>query len=121
MFRLLSDARLTRHDTKFLCQKVFDACDICAQSGVPLPKKKISVTHVNEAFNQSVQTDFLVVYVGKVKQYVLNIVCMGTGYEERSAVANRSAQTMIAKLECEWLYHPGSLSYFSSDPEFCNK
>lgn len=65
MFNLLKDAKMTTALTQNYCKKISSACDICAQSGRPHPRKKISITHVNEAFNQSLQVDFLVVYLNE--------------------------------------------------------
>lgn len=121
MFNLLKDAKMTTASTQHYCQKVSSACDICAQSGRPYPKKKISITHVNEAFNQSLQVDFLVVYVNGKKYFVLNIIFVGASHGERCLPENRSASYMIRSLEREWIYHHGAPRFFSSDPEFCNQ
>lgn len=84
MMSLLNDAGISSSKTKDLHEKVSRACDICAQTGRPVPKKKISLTHVNQAFNESLQADFLVVYLGDRKYFVLNIICMGTKYCKRA-------------------------------------
>lgn len=120
MNQLLEDANVSDHATMELCRKVFKACDVCAQTGRPSAKKKISISHVNEAFNQSIEADFLVAYIKGEKYIILNIICMGTNYGERVIVKNRSAGIMVSALESEWLYHHGAPRYFASDPEFCN-
>ncbi|PXF40233.1 hypothetical protein BWQ96_10056 [Gracilariopsis chorda] len=78
MKALLEDADKLNDNLSHMCDTIYEACDICASSGRPAPRKKISISHVNEAFNESVQTDFLVAYIGVEKYEVLNIIDAGT-------------------------------------------
>lgn len=63
----------TEHDMRELCKDadildpaldaaikaVCDACKVCAKNGLPKSSRKVSLSHVNEAFNQEIQIDFL--------------------------------------------------------------
>ena len=55
--RLLDDANMTTAGVVKACEKVAQACEICASSGRPIDMKKVSLSHVNEAFNQEIQAD----------------------------------------------------------------
>lgn len=57
--------------------------------------KKISVTHVNEALIDRIQTAFLVVYIKEMKYYVFNILYVGTRYGERVVAESRNGSYMM--------------------------
>lgn len=57
-------------------------------------KKKVSLNHVNETFNQHLQADFTIVYLVTEKYEVLNIIDAGTRYGERTIARCRDARTM---------------------------
>lgn len=118
MKSILKDADKLSPELSDACDMICNACDICASTGRPAHRKKVSISHVNEAFNQSMQADFLVVYVSQDKYEVLNMIDAGTNYGERVIVQKRDAQEMAAKLETEWIYHHGAPRTFSADPEF---
>lgn len=44
--------------TKYACEQVHNSCAICAASGRPADRK-ISITHVNAAFNDEIQGEYL--------------------------------------------------------------
>lgn len=96
-----------------------DSCDICASSSRPVCRRRISLSHVNKAFNSSIQACFLSVYIYREKYEVLNVIDTGTNYGERTIVPKKEATTMKEKLETEWLCHHGAPEHFSADPEFC--
>lgn len=73
------------------CRQVYDACDLCAMTGRPIPNRKISTRHVNEAFDMEVQADFTYVRIHRERCELLNIVDIGTRYGERSLTASRAA------------------------------
>lgn len=56
----------------------------CVSSGRPGPKRKASLSHVNEAFNEEIQVDSLVVYSGGYKHEILNMIDVGTGMGKAS-------------------------------------
>lgn len=50
-------------------EKVTDACEACAKNGRPIPRHKVSLTHVNQAFNQDLQVDFFFFDIKSKKDY----------------------------------------------------
>lgn len=98
--------------------RVHAACDICTRTGIAVERRKISLTHVNEAFNEEVQADFVTVYIRGEKYEVFNVVDTGTAYGERAIAPSRTAECMQNLFQCEWLYHHGAPRCFSADPEF---
>lgn len=75
MYKILYDAALTKEDTNELCSKVANECDLCERNGHPIPKKKISFSHMNKAFNASIQAGFLVAFIRNTKYIIRNIIC----------------------------------------------
>lgn len=47
MKKLFADAGISIEKINESCDKVYEACDICASTGRPRHSKKISLTHVN--------------------------------------------------------------------------
>lgn len=56
---------------------------IFASIARPQQEKNISLTHVNEAFNEKNRTDFKFVYIDELMFFVLNIVEAGYRYGAR--------------------------------------
>lgn len=54
MRTILTDADILTTYTRQACNKLYDSCLICSSSEKPLHKKKVSVRHVNDAFNVEV-------------------------------------------------------------------
>lgn len=101
------------------CEKVFNACDICTSSGRPSHSNNISLSHINEAFNEELQEDFTMVYIREQKYFVLNIVDAGTRYGERINARSSNAMHMMEIMESGWIYHHGAPKLIGADPEFC--
>lgn len=101
-----------------LYRELTSSCDLCLSSGFPAPRRKISLTHVNEAFNSELQAEFTFPYYQGSKMIILNIIATGTAYGERILVPNTSAQSIIAAFEQFWLYRHGAPKYFGADQEF---
>lgn len=118
MVRILSDANRLTPNVKKACAKVYQACDICASSGTPIPKKKISISHVNAALNLEVQAGFVTVNIRNERYEVLKIVDTGTRYGERTIAQDHRGETIMNLLETGWFYHHGPPRAFSADPEF---
>lgn len=75
---ILSDAgRLTLEISKAF-YKVIDLYPIRNINGRRLIHKKVSLSHLNEAFNQEILADYTVVYIHGEKFEVLNIIDVGT-------------------------------------------
>lgn len=117
--QLLRAAGIRNEQLEMSHDRCVDNCDICTSSGRPHNKWKISISYINQAFNEKIQVDFLVAYICREKFVILNIVDMVTTYGEREIVANRSAETTQMKLEKLWIFRHGSARRFSADPEFC--
>lgn len=98
--------------------KVYKACEICCRNGRPLNSKKLSLTHVNKAFNHELQADFMWCDIKGETFIVLNLTDTSTAYAEFSIVPARNTQVMIQLIETEWICRHGAPSSFSSDPEF---
>lgn len=86
---LLEDADKLEDELSHACNVTYSSCDICASTGLPASRKKIFLSHINEAFNESIQADFLVVYISSEKYDVINIVDAGINYDERGIVQVR--------------------------------
>lgn len=91
----LSDASMLSKMMEEACDKVYGACDICAPRGRSHQSNNISLSNVNEAFNEEIQADYTVVYIKLVKYFVLNIVDSGTRYRERFIDESQDASRMM--------------------------
>lgn len=80
--------------------------------------KWISLNHVKEMFNNSIQAIFFSVYISGEMVEVLNVLDPGTNYGERKIVPKKHAIKRKVNLETEWLNLYGAREYFSADPEF---
>lgn len=121
MTRLLTDAGKFTHSLASEYAKVHRSCDICASTGTPTPKRKISISHINTEFNNEIQADFVTIFIREERFEVLNIIDTGTKYGERVIAKDHSGETMINLIETAWFYHHGTPKSFSADPEFCKR
>lgn len=96
--QILNHACINSKISKDQCERVANACDIGARSGREIPKKKISLSQVNEAINEAIQLEFMVSYINEQKHFLLNTICAGTSYNERVIVQKPSAKTMTVCL-----------------------
>lgn len=80
MLDLLAGAKLDPSKLAAACDKAYKACPVCAATGRPANKRKISTTHVHEAFNQELQADFTYVSIRGERFEVLNIMDLATRY-----------------------------------------
>lgn len=119
MKAILRDAGQLKPSLEEACERVYNACPICASSGRPSDRRKVSITHVNRAFNEEIQTDFTYVRIFDKRYEIINIIDTGTKYGERGIVPSRSAETMKAMFEQLWFYNHGVPKRFSADHEFC--
>lgn len=100
------------------CEKVLKSCTICSSTERPKHQNNISLTHINEKFNQEVQADFTIAYIGTEELVKLKVIDLGTNYEGRTIAVSRDANTMMQPFENLWLYHHGATVRFSADPGF---
>lgn len=94
------------------------SCDLCLSSGFPPPRRKISITHVTEAFNSELQADFTFPYFQGSIITVLNIIDTGKAYGERIVLPGTSVESMISSFEQFWLYRHGAPKSFGGEQEF---
>lgn len=80
----MKDARLLTSQVGADCDKVYLFCNICTSKGRPTHKKKIYLSHVNEAFNREIQEGFNMKYIKVDKYEVLNVVYSGNEYGDRT-------------------------------------
>lgn len=116
---ILKDSGLLTRDSSRACDEAVASCIVCTSTGRPAQHCKVSLTHVNSAFNEEIQADFVMVYIGGTKHEVLNINDAGTRYGERTIASSRSAESIKSMMEVSWLYRHGAPKRFSADPEFC--
>lgn len=104
-------------------------CNLGVPHGRPLPSKKLSLTHVNEAFSEDIQMDFTYVVVHRSyyaeytghdqERHVLLVVTdTGTRYNEASFVQSRSLPAIIGAHERHWLCRHGSSKHLYGDDEY---
>lgn len=98
--------------------EVTDACSICARTGYPSPSKKISLTHVNEAFNIAVQIYFAFEVIRGKKRTILVITDIGTAFTEGLITENRNAETISTSLQSHWIMRHGIPTALSADDEY---
>lgn len=52
MKKIMSRTVLDRAKISEACESLYDVCPICAATGRPAMRKKVSTSHINEAFNK---------------------------------------------------------------------
>lgn len=119
MERIMRPMKFDENMVRKVCDRVQSACPICASTGRPTDRKKISTTHLNSAFNQEVQADYVYITIHGKRHEVLNVIDTGTKYGERIITTSRSAEDMKGQFERIWFYRHGAPSNFSADHEFC--
>lgn len=83
MERIMKNMRLQPDELKIICEIVCIACAICATSGMPIYRDKISTTHINSVFNQEVQADYIYAIIhGKIYD-ILHMIYAGKFDGER--------------------------------------
>lgn len=99
-------------------EKVVTACEICTSSGRPTSSKKVSLTHVNEAFNEELQVDFTFCDIRGSKLILLHQTDSGTGYCEMFITNNRSMTSIKHHVETGWIYLHGAPTAITDDYEY---
>lgn len=116
--RICKQAGWLNDEVEKAIEKVSRECETCARSGRPPPSKKLSLTHVNQDFNDEVQGDFTFVDIRGRKYTVIHYTCTGTSYSEASIVENRRWTTLVNELDKIWIFHHGAPAKLSADDEF---
>lgn len=73
----------------------------------------MSLSHINQSFNEEVQVDFYVGRIRDINHVILNIVDCGTKFGFRTIVQNRSLENMQHLFETNWIFIYGALKSFS--------
>lgn len=115
---LCKDANMLDEALEQAIDKVFAACEICAKNGRPKSSRKVSLTHVNEAFNEEVQIDFFYIELRLTKHTVMNMTDTGTGFTEMQITPDRSMRTIIRTVETGWICKHGAPKAVSADDEY---
>ena len=58
MKTLCMEAGMLDDELTAAIERVFQACEVCAKNRRPPPSKKVSLSHVSQAFNVEIQIDF---------------------------------------------------------------
>lgn len=103
---------------KKVCNQIVDSCMVCARSGLPSKCKKVSLSHVCQAFNIEIQADFMFVDIRKTKYCVLHTVDTGTQYSKCSVFSKGFCKMMAIKIKRSCLLRQGAHQKFSADSEF---
>ena len=98
-------------------EEVCAACEVCAKNGAPKHSRKVSLTHVNEEFNEELQLDSLFPNIRRARVTVINLTDAGTGYSEFGIAPNRSMAAIITLIETLWICRHGTPKIISADDE----
>lgn len=93
-------------------------CELCAQTGRPASMGKLSLTHINSAFNQEIQIDFTHCDIGGARYTLLNLTDRGTAWSEMFIVANQNMETMKSSVERDWICIHGAPHALSGDDAY---
>lgn len=118
MKRLCLDAKIDDGKLEEIIGRVVDACEICAKNGRPKSSRKISLTHVNQGFNQEIQIDFFFFEIQATKRTIMHITDTGTTYSGLAITSDRSMRTIIRTLEEAWLRQHGAPQFLSANDEY---
>lgn len=90
-------------------------CEICARNGSPASMRKVSLTHINSAFNQEIQIDFTHCDIRGTRYTLINITDRGTAWTEMRIVEIQNMNTMKRSVERYWICIHGAPVALSGD------
>lgn len=93
-------------------------CKVSAQSGSPTHSIKISLSHVNQAFNDDFQADFTYVKILDKNYTLVHYVDPSTVYSEGATVHDRKRITIVQEFYKLWINRHSTPNYFPADDEF---
>lgn len=85
---------------------------------MPKPTTKISISHINQVFNDEVQIDVTFCRINKKQFPVLHVVDTSTAYSEGSIITERARIALISPFDSDWLFRHGAPLFVSGDDEF---
>lgn len=118
MMGILRGAGILSEQMKKVVTEVAQSCEICAKSGPPSVSRKLSVSHINQAFNEEVQMDFMYCMIRGTRHVVIHFVDSGTAFSEAVIVPGRHMDVIIGAIEKEWINRHGAPRFMSGDDEF---
>lgn len=97
---------------------VSKACGICRRTGRPAASIKVSLMHVNAAFNTETKIDFAYQDIGGSKYKTLIFMNTVALYTEGKTETSRKAETVMPTLENYWILMHVAPSSTSADDEY---
>lgn len=105
---ICENAGILNEELSNAIENVNDACEVCVRIGRPASIRKISLTHVNAAFNQELQIDLTHCDIGGIRYTILNMTDRGTGWSEMRIVQNQNMNTMKHCVGQDWICAHGA-------------
>lgn len=59
----VGDASVLSKEADEACDNIFEACNICTSSGLPVQRRKVLLSHVNEAFSEELHCEVFVICI----------------------------------------------------------
>jgi len=118
MVKICKMAGILNEKIRQALQEAFESCEVCCRTGRPKDSKKVSITHLDSAFNASVQVDFFFPYVQDKTITVFHARDRATGYSELEVVPSRDLSAAALAFDRMWMSRHGAPSSVSGDPEF---
>lgn len=115
---IFAEAGILNEENDRKISRISEACEICATAGRLLHARKVSLTHVNEEFNEEVQMDLLYCSVRDIRVMLINMNDAGTGYAEVFIIKNRKSSTITTCIEIGWINRHGAPRSMSADDEY---
>jgi len=118
MKRICNMANILDKPLRNAIEEAHASCEICSRTGQPKSARKVSITHIGSAFNQSVQVDFFFPKIRGGTRAVLHMRDRATGYSEAEAVPTRDLDDAATCFDRTWISRHGAPVSVSRDPEF---
>ena len=115
---LCKDGGILNDELDNAIERVVSACDICTKNGRPKPTTKVSLSHVNEDFNEELQINFAYATVKESRLIFMVMTDVGTGYSETAIASDRKQETISTLIETKWICHHGAPKRISADDEY---
>lgn len=96
-------------------------CRICAQSILPAPSSKISLTQNNEAYSNEAQISFGFEIVLESNRKILILTDVATSFSEKRISASGDADMTCTHFENGWILRHEAPAAVSADDEYSQK
>lgn len=101
-----------------MVERIDTSCEIYLRLKRPTTIQKMSLSHVNEAFNFERLTDYAFVPFGTKRHTVLVMTDTGTSYREADLIKSRNAEGICRAIQYHRVLRHGVPAIFSGDDEF---